>query len=470
MPTATKEKQTSVVMNREIGLPPEIVSLLKAMGVPLPANVKEITTETVVDETARTITIPKTMTKLEASVELKKQYESEEQLIDMVAEFPEWQWKDVLIAVKKVTEETFGWMNAVASFFSNPTEIDIVTNLVNGRPTTEKGYLGEFKVTTWDQARADMGVNGKTGVAYMTINVKRKHNKEVTQYFDMIREHLKRHSIYKGKCIVVTRGVRGGVDFELIENKPSNKIILNDDQRNVIDTFVIDTLGEEAKRTYLFTGDYGNGKTEVAMQVGVEAVRRGISFFYLKDATLFDEVLNKLKQYSPAVLFVEDIDEITGTEDRDAAMNKILNTLDGVQTKGNSLTTIFTTNHIERINSALRRPGRIDLIVKFDNPDAKTMRKIYESYLSNLAGFENIDLDAVVARTPNSQGAVVAEIAKRMVKLHSRKNNLTTEQALGCVVSMDYHIQIMKEDPKPISKEKVFYDAFVDMVNDGCGN
>lgn len=453
-------------LKREIGIPPEIAKMLQMMGIPLPENVKEITTETIEDEGTRTIVLPKGMGKLEASKELERQYENEEQEIDLNASFEEWHWKDVLIAVKKVTEETFGWMNAQATWFSNPTEIDIITNIVEGKRVTEKAFMGKFKITTWDKADADLGVNPKTGIAFLNIEVKRKFSKEVTEYFNLIREHLLKNSIYRGKSIVVTEG-RFDVEFELIENKGSDRIVLNSDERHVIDTFVLDSVEDGGKRTYLFTGDYGNGKTEVAMQVGRHAVSKGISFFYLKDAKLFDNVLNKLKQYSPAVLFVEDIDEIAGTEDRDEQMNKILNTLDGVQTKGNALTTIFTTNHINRINKALRRPGRIDLIVKFSNPNKESVRKIYDIYFQELNGFDELDMDAIVDKTPEAQGAVVAEIAKRVVKLHNKRGKITTEEALACVVSMNYHIEIMNDNPESVSKEKVFYDSFKDLVIEG---
>ena len=203
------------------------------------------------------------------------------------------------------------------------------------------------------------------------------------------------------------------------------------------------------------------------MRIGREAISRGISFFYLKDSKLFDNVLNLLKQYSPAVLFVEDIDEITGSEERDDRMNHILNTLDGVQTKGNPLTTIFTTNHILRINSALRRPGRIDLIVKFNNPTRDTVGKIYQAYFENLNGFDTLDMEKILDRTPDAQGAVIAEIAKRVVKLYQKKEELTTEMTLACIVSMDYHVEIMKGEPTTVTKEKQFYDAFVDMSYEG---
>lgn len=454
-------------INRELGLPPEALALLATMGIQIPSNIKEITTETVESDTVRQITIPKGMDKLEASEELKKQWENEEQVIDFIAEFPEWNWKDVLVSIKKVTEETFGWMNAKSTMWTSPTEIDVVVDIQQGKKVTEKAFIGTFVVTTWDSAKVTVDIT-RSGMAYISLSAKRKHSKEITEYFNSLREHLRDNSIYKGRSIVVTEGQREGtLDFEIIEVKPSDKIFLNQDEDSVINTFVIGALGEEGKRTILFTGDYGNGKTEVAMKVGREAViAHGMSFFYLKDAKLFDRVLNTLKQYSPAVLFVEDIDEIAGSQDRDEVMNKILNTLDGVQTKGNNITTIFTTNHIDRLNAAIRRPGRIDLIVKFHNPNRATITKIYESYFKDLPGYETLDMEAIVGRTPEAQGAVIAEIAKRVVRFCNSRGSIDTESVLACIVTMDYHVEVMSGNREDISKEKAFYESYQDMVEE----
>lgn len=450
-------------INREVSLSKEAVNILAAMGIPLPGNIKEITTETVESDETRQIIIPRGMDKLAASQELEKQWKNEEQKVDFFASFPEWNYKDVLVTVKKVTEATFGWMNA-KSTWSNPTEIDVVVDIKGGKPINEKAFIGSFGVTTWENAMVEVGIQ-RDGTAYLSLTAKRKFSDEVTQYFNLLREHLTQHSIYKGRSVVVTASGYGGLDFEIIEIKPSNKIILNKDEASVVNTFIIGALNEPGKRTYLFTGDYGNGKTETAMQVGKIGVEQhDMSFFYLKDAKLFDQVLNTLKQYSPAILFVEDIDEIAGSQDRDAAMNKILNTLDGVQTKGNNLITIFTTNHITKLNAALRRPGRIDLIVRFQNPDKDTVRKIYDAYFKELPGYEDLDMDSIVARTPDCQGAVVAEIAKRVQKYSKTNGNLTTEKVIACIVTMDYHIEVMKGEEKVETPESRLYNSFKDVV------
>ena len=48
------------------------------------------------------------MNKIQASKELKRQWEDEETVIDVARMFETWNWKDVLVAVKKAAEQHFG--------------------------------------------------------------------------------------------------------------------------------------------------------------------------------------------------------------------------------------------------------------------------------------------------------------------------------------------------------------------------
>jgi len=168
------------------------------------------------------------------------------------------------------------------------------------------------------------------------------------------------------------------------------------------------------------------------------------------------------------------VDEITAGEGRDAAMNKILNTLDGVQTKGNNLTVIFTTNHPEKINSALRRPGRIDLVVSFENPNDNTKQKIYDIYFNSIKGCDTLDYGAIVQNTPNVSGSVIAEIAKRAVKLSSRKGYITTDMVISSVASIEYQVKLMSDPSAVVPVEmqlvnnikEVFFKDIYEFVND----
>jgi len=307
-----KKALISPLQAREVEVPTHVMGLLAAMGIELPPNMKEIKTEVETSEETKTIILPKGMDKLKASKELEKQYKNEEQLIDILADFTGWNYKDVLVAIKRVTESVFGWMNAQNdfSFFGKgrPKEIDVIVDVNNGKSIVEKAFYGVFQVSYFDDANGDIFV--RKGTVHMKLEAKRKFSKEISDYYAAIRQHLETNSIYRGKNIVVTSKEEMGdkqIAFDIIENKPSDKIVLNEKEELVLDQFVIDSLSDPGKRTYLFTGAYGTGKTESAMRVGKAAVDRGMSFFYVKDAAIFDEVLNLSKQYSPCLLFLEDL-------------------------------------------------------------------------------------------------------------------------------------------------------------------
>lgn len=419
------------------------------------------------------IVLPVNMDKRAAAKELTLQWENEEKETSFTAAFENWNWQDVLVAVKRVTESTFGWMNAQdteATFFNPaqpPVEIDVVTDIHNGKNVNEKAFYGNFQLTPWENAKGSIVIS-EFGVVALTITGKRKYSTKATEYFNAIRTQMETKSIYRGKSIVATGSERRGINFEIIENKGSDKIVLNHAERMVVDTFVIDGLGEPGKRCYLFTGAYGTGKTETAMLVGREAVQRhGMSFFYLKDAAMFDAMLSQSKQYQPCIIFLEDVDEIASGDDRDAAMNKILNTLDGVQTKGNDLTVIFTTNHPEKLNKALRRPGRIDLMIKFEYPDDHTREEIYRAYFKHLKGYDNLDYVKLSGLTGYVQGAVIAEIAKRALKLARKYDNTITDDIVeSCIHSMKYQIELMNENTEEKSEDAVFVESFKKIIYD----
>ena len=84
----------------------------------------------------------------------------------------------------------------------------------------------------------------------------------------------------------------------------------------------------------------------------------------LKDA------LRAAAMYAPAVIFAEDIDKAMEGE-RSTQMNDILNTLDGIDTKNNPVITILTSNHLENINKAFLRAGRIDSLIQMGPLDAE---------------------------------------------------------------------------------------------------
>jgi len=135
----------------------------------------------------------------------------------------------------------------------------------------------------------------------------------------------------------------------------------------------------------LLEGGYGTGKTLLAFKLAKEAISKGWSFIYLKDPTILAEAIRMAKTIDRSgwgcIVFTEDIDQVVRGK-RDAAMQDILNTLDGGDTKDMNVITLFTTNHIELIEPTFLRGKRIGTIISMGNLDAETaeifIRKSFE--------------------------------------------------------------------------------------------
>lgn len=418
---------------------------------------REITTVIERSADVQTIIVPKDMDLLDASRELKAQYDNEEQVIDMVYALDGWEWQDALYAIKCVSEYMFGWINGktIKTPWGDvrPKEIDVVTDIKNNDKVIAKCFFGKFGIAAWEDALADVSVGAKGAV--ISIKGKKKYSDLASMYFKAIEQFLRDHSIYRGKTVVITSS-HNRAAFDIMENKKADHIVLNAEEKMVIEDFVLTDLGTPGKRVYLFTGGYGNGKTETAMAIGREGNNLYMPMFYLKDATLFDEVLNLCKNYQPCILFVEDIDEIGSGEQRDQKMNKILNTIDGIQTKGNDLTVIFTTNNEKRINSALRRPGRIDQMIRFTNPTTATKVAIMKQYFDGIVGCGGLDFDTLANNMGDVSASVVAQICKRTTKLAAKKGSISDNVVTSATISMDYQVKLMQEPVEARPVEQVF--------------
>ena len=144
-------------------------------------------------------------------------------------------------------------------------------------------------------------------------------------------------------------------------------------------------LGIRYKRNYLFEGHPGTGKTSFAFALACKfKMDIGIINF---DAKLTDAAFIRALRNMPdkTILILEDIDAIfCGRKKGDEYKNMVtfsglLNALDGIFYKP-GLITIMTTNYINRLDQALKRPGRIDYIVNFTYATKKEIQMMYNKF------------------------------------------------------------------------------------------
>lgn len=116
------------------------------------------------------------------------------------------------------------------------------------------------------------------------------------------------------------------------------------------------------RRGYLLYGPPGTGKTSF---IHALAGHFGMSVALLNfsQGSVGNERIGHLFNNLPekTILLLEDVDRIFGEEGERLSPSGLLNALDGVATGGEGRIIFMTTNHLEKLDEALIRPGRIDV-------------------------------------------------------------------------------------------------------------
>jgi uncharacterized surface protein with fasciclin (FAS1) repeats len=290
--------------------------------------------------------------------------------------------------------------------------------------------------------------------------------KNYKDFFQRLLNQLSNIDILKNNSfeINVTRSMFGTyIEFQKMKVVKNTHIKLNNVVKFAIENFIHPCLGASGKDIFLFTGNYGNGKTETALDViHYSSENYGKTGIYIRNTNELQYVLTtftKFELLDQCVFFAEDIDQVASSSDRSDRMNGILNIIDGAMSKNNSFKLILTTNHEARLNQALRRPGRIDVIVQFNSPDVDTTEEIIRSMLPNLEDFDYTENAKYLVETlSNPSGSVIAQCCKRVMKLpYQTSNNFKV-----CVDSMISQVQFMREEIETSPK-----DEFIQEVAEG---
>jgi hypothetical protein len=144
-------------------------------------------------------------------------------------------------------------------------------------------------------------------------------------------------------------------------------------------------LGIPHHRGYLLSGSPGNGKSSI-LHALASALDRSIYVLDLasiKENIILKQLFTRLEANS--LVFIEDIDcafnnrqlTVNGQDSEDRlTFSGLLNALDGLQVAKGTVC-VYTTNHIEKLDPALLRPGRIDRIYEVGNATADQAIRLF---------------------------------------------------------------------------------------------
>jgi hypothetical protein len=234
--------------------------------------------------------------------------------------------------------------------------------------------------------------------------IKRKYIPQVEKITKLIQDKLDKDSIYKGRAVYMDLGAKNGdvrynePRFMNMKNVNSDNVVLGSKTRaqlnpilqRITQSKICIENGLDLKYGALLEGPYGTGKTLVAFMLAKIAVDNNWTFIYLEDCHDMGRALRIAEKYSKnetegCVIFTEDIDQVLRGE-RDSEMQEILNVLDGGDTKGKPIISIFSTNHLELIDPTFLRGKRIGSIISMGALDEETSSLFLEQICKNKKG------------------------------------------------------------------------------------
>jgi len=172
------------------------------------------------------------------------------------------------------------------------------------------------------------------------------------------------------------------LDEDIVENLKSDLDLFASSKE------VYDQYGIRYKRTYLFYGPPGTGKSSLSLGISNYTKRDILSINMSKDIT-DSNIISLISNRPPkSIVLFEDIDclldDINRSEeskDKEVkiSLSCILNILDGIYTP-NDVIFIITTNNLEKIDEAIKRKGRTDVLLEIKKPNTLFINELKNKF------------------------------------------------------------------------------------------
>ncbi|MEW6471028.1 MAG: AAA family ATPase [Actinomycetota bacterium] len=191
--------------------------------------------------------------------------------------------------------------------------------------------------------------------------------------------------------------------------------------------FVYRQLGITAPRGVILYGPPGCGKTHLAKALATDVKAK---FFFINGPAVVGtmqgetesnlrRIFNEAAHHAPSLVFIDELDAIaphrerSGSQSEVRAVTTLLSAMDGLG-KVDGVVVIGTTNRLEAVDVALRRPGRFDREVFIGPPDAEGRLEILQIQTREmpLSGAAVDHLPAVARATHGFVGADLMELAR----------------------------------------------------------
>jgi cell division protease FtsH len=210
-----------------------------------------------------------------------------------------------------------------------------------------------------------------------------------------------------------------------------------DELREVVD-FLSDPkrfkrLGAQVPKGILLHGPPGTGKTLLAKAVAHESgatflsqsASSFIEMFAGLGAARIRRLFREARENAPAIIFIDELDAVgaqRGTDvsgERDQTLNQLLVEMDGFGTQDNVIV-MAASNLLEKLDTALLRPGRFDRQVFVPPPDFNGRIQILKVHTRNKPLSQEVSLERVARHGSGLTGADLANLANEAAIIAGR--------------------------------------------------
>lgn len=184
-------------------------------------------------------------------------------------------------------------------------------------------------------------------------------------------------------------------------------------------------LGIEMPRGIILHGPPGTGKTLIAKALSNEV---GAQFFSVRGPEILSayfgeserhlrDLFERARAAAPAVILIDELDalapkrEQTQGETERRLVATLLSLMDGL-TDMRGVVVIGTTNRLNALDPALRRPGRFEHEIHIGPPDVSGRREILAIHVRRMPLADDVDLDDLAQRTPGFVDADLASLCR----------------------------------------------------------
>jgi len=181
---------------------------------------------------------------------------------------------------------------------------------------------------------------------------------------------------------------------------------------------LLELFDVQAPKGMLLYGPPGTGKTLLAKAFAAEADLPFIATTGtdLLDPSKIEAIFNKAKEYAPSIVFIDEIDAIGKrgqNNGREIAINKLLSSIDGFSSNAEeSIFVMAATNYKDNIDSAIIRPGRIELHVEISSLDKEARKYFIDKIIETKPTKGEIDINKILMYTTGMNGSQLELIGK----------------------------------------------------------